>query len=104
MEKKLNNKFAEFAESVAEQNEDMHQWLSENMQAVIYWRDKFVSIDEQHKEYVIKAEAALKDLNTRVNEQMTDIVKNFGRKEGFKDISAFEKDVQAAIEEASGKF
>ena len=35
---------------------------------------------------------------------MTDIVKNFGRKEGFKDISAFEKDVQAAIEEASGKF
>ena len=66
MEKKWERKFTDFAESIANQSEDLHQLLSDTLKDVIYWKNMFVNLDIKFKEYVTKSERYIKEKDAQL--------------------------------------
>ena len=73
VEKKWERKYSDFAESMAAQNEDLHQMLSDALKDVIYWKNMFVNLDNKFKEYVTKSEKYIKDKDTKLEEVQAEI-------------------------------
>ena len=73
VEKKWERKFTDFAESIANQNEDLHQLLSDTLKDVIYWKNMFVNLDIKFKEYVTKSERYIKDKDAKLQEVQAEI-------------------------------
>ena len=73
VEKKWERKYSDFAESMAAQNEDLHQMLSDALKDVIYWKNMFVNLDNKFKEYVTKSEKYIKDKDTKLEEEQAEI-------------------------------
>ena len=73
VERKWERKYADFAESIAAQNEDMTTMLSDCLKDVIYWKNMFVNLDIKFKEYVTKSERYIKDKDEKLAEVQAEV-------------------------------
>ena len=58
---------------MANQNEDLHELLSDTLKDVIYWKNMYVTLDGKFKEYVTKSERYIKDKDTKLQEVQAEI-------------------------------
>ena len=85
VERKWERRYADFAESVSAQMDDLSTMLSDSLKDVIYWKNMFVNLDIKFKEYVTKSERYIKDKDTKLAEvqeevqQMSYKYKNHGK-------------------------
>jgi len=61
VERKWQQKYADMAEPMAEEVDNLTTYMSDALKDMIYWKNMFVNLDIKFKEYVTKSERYIKD-------------------------------------------
>ena len=64
VERKWQQKYADLAEPMSAEVDNLTTWLSDALKDMIYWKNMFVNLDIKFKEYVTKSERYIKDKDT----------------------------------------